>query len=320
MRISIALASYNGSEYIQAQIESFINQTRLPDEVVISDDGSRDNTVLIVNELAKKAPFEIRLYQNSTNLGYSGNFNRAINECTGDLIFLSDQDDVWFKEKIAEIENLAIENPETLLFMNDAELVDGELKSTGLTKLGQIESAGLTDTSFVMGCCCAFKHELANICMPIPVGFPAHDEWIVKFAAGLNKKLVLRKVLQYYRRHTDNESQIIANRLSKVGKTDYLKDTLATNKNKHLELKSKKVAAFNEGIKIALSRSLPKYQVRLQEMLMDSNNEVSSYNERILIRKMGLFQRSIKAFKFYLIGGYKYSSGFKSLLRDIIGK
>src|SRR5215207_2518174 len=100
VRISIALCTYNGEQYLQQQLDSFVAQSRPPDELVVCDDRSTDRTVPIVEDFAKRAPFRVELVINETNLGSTRNFEKAIGLCTGDIIFLADQDDVWLPEKL----------------------------------------------------------------------------------------------------------------------------------------------------------------------------------------------------------------------------
>jgi len=216
VKISIAMATYNGAQYIQEQLQSFVGQTRKPDELIITDDCSTDQTEAIVREFAKTAPFTVRFNRNEKNQGYCGNFNAALMKTTGDLVFLSDQDDVWFPKKIEHMIGVSERNPQALVLMNDAALTDRGLNEVGLTKVGQIKSAGYDLDSFVMGCCCVVRRELLSLCMPIPSGFKGHDNWLIWFADGLNAKVVDTNVLQYYRRHESNESRNIANRTEKV--------------------------------------------------------------------------------------------------------
>ena len=103
MEISVAMCTYNGEHYIEQQIKSILSQTKLPDEIVVCDDGSTDNTLQIINDLAKKTHVPIRVFENKTNLGFIQNFQQALTLCNGDLIFLSDQDDEWVKDKIDTI-------------------------------------------------------------------------------------------------------------------------------------------------------------------------------------------------------------------------
>ena len=96
--ISIALPTYNGEKYIREQLDSIYNQTLVPDEVVVVDDCSTDNTVNILEEYSQR--YGLKYFVNDSNIGYNKNFEKAIRLCAGDYIALSDQDDVWFPTKI----------------------------------------------------------------------------------------------------------------------------------------------------------------------------------------------------------------------------
>lgn len=100
MKISIAMATYNGAKYLQEQLDSFVTQTRQPDELVVCDDGSSDATVEILRHFAAGAPFAVEIHENEVNLSHAKNFEKALSLCGGDVIFFSDQDEVWFPEKV----------------------------------------------------------------------------------------------------------------------------------------------------------------------------------------------------------------------------
>ncbi|QEQ01507.1 glycosyltransferase family 2 protein [Thermosynechococcus sp. CL-1] len=214
MRISIAMATYNGEKYLQEQLDSFLNQTRLPDELVVSDDCSTDSTMQILHDFAKNAPFEVKIYQNEHNLGCARNFENALKLTSGDIIFLSDQDDIWFSEKIEFIINFAQQNTEYLLYMNDAEICLADGSSTKLTNLGQILSLGFSEKEFTYGCCMAIRRHLKYLASPIPK-FHAHDTWLNRLSNILEVKKVIPSVLQLYRRHGENTSNGIASRIKK---------------------------------------------------------------------------------------------------------
>ena len=119
MRISIALVTYNGEKFINKQLESLLLQNVLPDEIIIVDDCSKDKTYELLMSFEKISPFEVKLYQNKINIGVSKNFGKAISLCTGDLIFLCDQDDFWYKNKIEFVydfykNNFEFDNPYVL--------------------------------------------------------------------------------------------------------------------------------------------------------------------------------------------------------------
>lgn len=112
--ISVAMCTFNGEKYIKEQIESIINQSLVPDEIVICDDCSKDNTLNIIKETLDNWPGKVQLVVNEKNLGYRKNFEKSISLCNGDIIFLSDQDDVWNRNKI-EIMFNALNNSDAIM-------------------------------------------------------------------------------------------------------------------------------------------------------------------------------------------------------------
>ena len=323
MKISIAMATYNGARYLRAQLQSFVDQTRQPDELIIKDDCSTDGTETIVREFGKTAPFKVEFHRNQQNLGYCGNFNAALMRATGDLVFLSDQDDVWFPEKIEHMIGVAERHPEALVVMNDAALTDGELNEVGLTKMGQIRSAGIIMDGFVMGCCCGIQSDLLDLCMPIPAGFKGHDNWIVWLAEGLGGKTVEDKVLQYYRRHETNESQFIANRTTKVTRTQAIFHSLKNVFQKDAATKARdqveQLNIFVNGIQSVIEKSPGKYHEQLAVLKEHTIQKMDTTKRRIKVRDNWLVPRVIATFKLLMHGGYQNTSGFKAVLRDIIG-
>ena len=122
--ISVALCTYNGEHYIHEQLESILNQTMPVDEIVVCDDGSSDITLQIIESLNKSTQTDIRIYRNEKNLGPALNFQKAINLCLGDIIFLSDQDDVWEPYKVESIISYFNVNKSIQVVFTDALLID----------------------------------------------------------------------------------------------------------------------------------------------------------------------------------------------------
>lgn len=125
MTTSVALCTYNGASYIQEQIESILNQTMPVDEIVVCDDDSTDNTIYIIQKIASSIPKKFRLIRNSTNLGLCANFMKAISLCKGDIIFLSDQDDIWYDNKVEKLSHYLEQHPKIDLVFSDALLMGG---------------------------------------------------------------------------------------------------------------------------------------------------------------------------------------------------
>lgn len=323
MKISIAMATYNGAKYILEQLQSFADQTRLPDELIITDDCSTDETETIVREFAKTAPFHVEFHRNEKNLGYGGNFNAALMKTSGDLVFLSDQDDVWFPEKIEHMVAVADRNPQALVVMNDAALTDGELNELGLTKVGQIRSAGFGLQAFMMGCCCGVRRELLNLCLPIPEVIKGHDDWIAGFADALDGKVVDPRVLQYYRRHESNESQFICNRTTKVTRMQahihsvkklFAEDVRQKEQNKILR-QQLMISRIQQGLTVAPD----KHRARWQKMLEATKTQAENFRLRVGAREKWLLPRIYAVLTLLMKGGYRHTSGLRAVLRDLMG-
>ncbi len=323
MKISIAMATYNGAQYLKAQLPSFVDQTRQPDELIITDDCSTDETEIIVREFEKTAPFKVDFHRNEKNLGYCGNFNAALIKTTGDLVFLSDQDDVWFPDKIEYMLGAADRNPEALVLMNDAALTDGDLNEVGLTKVGQIRSGGISMNSFVMGCCCAVRRELLDLCVPMPSGFTSHDNWLVWFADGLNAKVIENRVLQYYRRHESNESQFIANRTTKVTRFQAFMHTIENlfqqDAATQVQAQLGQLRIFADGVHESGSKASEAHRDQLVELENRFRQRIETAENRVAVRQKWLLPRIVAAGGLLFRGGYRNSRGLKSVFRDIVG-
>ena len=129
--ISIAMATYNGERFIRRQLESFTQQTLLPSELIVCDDGSTDSTIAIVRAFSQSSPFPVFVFNNSTRLGYTANFLLAAQKCHGDLIAFSDQDDEWFPEKLARVLD-ASRKSEAILIAHAVEWMDENDRPLGI--------------------------------------------------------------------------------------------------------------------------------------------------------------------------------------------
>jgi hypothetical protein len=221
LSISVALCTYNGAPYLAPQLRSLAQQTRLPDELVISDDGSTDETPRIVEAFASEAPFPVRFLRQPANLGSTQNFAAAIAACGGDCIALCDQDDVWLPEKLAKGAKFFDEHRRCLAVFSDATVVDEALHPIGENSslwsrvfLDEPVRRRLSDPSrsletlagrhVVTGATLMIRRELADCALPIPKDLPKkliHDGWIALVAAALGGLDSIPEPTMLYRQH-----------------------------------------------------------------------------------------------------------------------
>ena len=199
-KISVAMATYNGQKYIKEQIESILLNLMSNDELVISDDGSTDDTLQIIDSFKDS---RIKVFYGPKK-GFVKNFENAISKCTGDYIFLSDQDDVWFSNKVLTV---AKELKDHILVCHNAAIVYGtSFSNENVQQIrGRRQSflGTLLKNSYI-GCCIAFRKELVPFIAPFPEKLDSHDWWIGVIANKVKGSYFLETPLIYYRIHDQN--------------------------------------------------------------------------------------------------------------------
>jgi glycosyltransferase involved in cell wall biosynthesis len=217
LKVSVAMCTYNGAAYLREQLDSIARQSRLPNELVICDDGSSDSTPALLADFAASAPFPVRIYRNPNNLGSTKNFEQAIGLCTGDLIALCDQDDIWIPEKLALQAKLLEQDPGLNGVFTDAYLIDSEsnrlrerlwsrINFTPAEQRRYISGDGLSTLlrrNVVTGATLMIRGEAQNLFMPIPQTL-VHDGWIAWMLTLHSKLEPTVEPLIYYRIH-DNQ-------------------------------------------------------------------------------------------------------------------
>lgn len=202
-KVSVAMATYNGEKFIKEQLESILCNLRKNDEIVISDDGSKDSTREIAESLNDS---RIRIIDGPCK-GVIKNFENAIVHCEGDIIFLSDQDDIWDKNKLVSVLKCFERHPECTCVVHDARVVDDKMNVIIDSFFHYRHSrAGLLNNLYrnsYMGCCMSFKRCIVGKFLPIPEKVSMHDQWIGMVSDKVGKSVFLDKVLLYYRRHAN---------------------------------------------------------------------------------------------------------------------
>jgi len=211
------MCTYNGAEFLPAQLQSIAAQSRRPDEIVICDDGSTDETESVIKHFAL-AP--VVLHSNKQNLGSVKNFEQAISLCSGDVIALSDQDDVWREDKLKVIGAAFERNPRTGLVFSDAEIVDENLNPLNrrmwdevgfdshkrkMVAHGRALDVLITGWT-VTGATMAFRSNYRNLALPIPTNIQMiHDGWIALTVASVSDVVILDDPLIKYRQHANQQ-------------------------------------------------------------------------------------------------------------------
>ena len=220
MKISIAMCTYNGAEFLPAQLQSILDQTRPPDEIVICDDGSTDGTRSMLEKFSAESSIPINLQFNSQNLGSVKNFEQAISLCTGDVIALSDQDDVWRTDKLEVFETVLNKSPAAGIVFSDAAIVDEDLKPLNrrmwdevdfdahkrkLIKTGRALEVLITGWT-VTGATMAFRSPFVKLSLPIPDEIAMiHDGWIALTIAAVADVVAIDEPLIQYRQHAQQQ-------------------------------------------------------------------------------------------------------------------
>jgi glycosyltransferase involved in cell wall biosynthesis len=208
------MATWNGAKHVAQQLQSIAEQTRRPDELIVCDDGSTDETVSLVRRFTASAPFPVHLHVNPTNLGLHQNFARALSLASNDVIFPCDQDDVWHANKLDQYMSVFEMNPRIGLVFGDANIVDEDLAPRGYTawdtvhfttQMRQRVRQGaafevLLRHCFVAGALLAVRESLKPIILPVPASWP-FDAWVAMVAAGCADATIVSDPVNDYRQH-----------------------------------------------------------------------------------------------------------------------
>lgn len=318
--LSIALAVYNGERHLPEFLDSILAQTRLPDELVVSDDASTDHTINILKKFSNKAPFPVCIYPNPSNRGVTKNFENAIAKCTGDYIFLADHDDIWLPGKIQKTAGLLINNPRAGAAFCNAQMANAFLKPLGYTiwealgfskrKQQSVRAGNALEVflqySMIAGMTMAFRSSLRNIILPFPDLPTCHDTCILLMAAAISDVVFTSESLAIHRVHSRNNSGI-------------------TRKNLyHQYLKAKDQIKNNR-----LTYSLKLHQDVLEHLSRHKNHSALNPGaERLFLEKITHIKRrkslpnnKIKRIKVILLefrnkNYQRFSYGWKSAMQD----
>lgn len=219
IKVSVALCTYNGEKYLDQQLQSIIKQTRPVDEIIICDDCSKDNTVQIIKDYQKLHNGLIKLKINPKNIQSVKNFQQGLQLSTGDIIFLSDQDDLWSANKVEHYLNHFELNPNTEVICSNGHLINENNQSLDrltiwdLPYLAHLQNRQIDlfhmicyTSNIATGASMALRKSFLHEILPIPsLQRMHHDEWIALIASYHNSFSLLNDKLFSYRIHAEQQ-------------------------------------------------------------------------------------------------------------------
>jgi glycosyltransferase involved in cell wall biosynthesis len=320
LKISVAMCTFNGAAFLLDQLTSIASQQRQPDELVVYDDCSSDNTLELLRQFSAASPFPVRICLNQERVGSTQNFELAIAACNGEVIALCDQDDIWELNKLEVIERHFLDDPETSLVFTDASLVDEHAAPLGKNlweslrfdeaAQEQIQSKSafelLIQRQVVTGATMAFRSSFRDLVLPIPEKIPLiHDGWIALMISLAGKLVPVRSTLIKYRQHEAQQLGAIV--------MGTLPQGFVARAKRHYSYAGelKKLEAVNERVQSRNSN----YKFFIQDGFAERLKHIRS--------RAALSERRLSnipaAFVELFAGRYhRYSHGFSSFLKDVV--
>ncbi len=219
--ISVCLATYNGEKYLTNQIKSILSQLSINDELIICDDFSNDKTVSIIENFRDS---RIKLFLNPKNIGYVKNFEKLISLASGEIIFLSDQDDIWEANKICIIRDFFNLNRDiemiyhsfTRIDENNNVIYSGKNHQFFKSKLGYLFLIKQFYKPTIFGCTIAFRGSTKKFILPFPNSVYSHDHWFTVIFSLRKSLFFLNEPLINYRQHSFNLTPKFRNNIFKI--------------------------------------------------------------------------------------------------------
>ncbi|WP_259068343.1 glycosyltransferase family 2 protein [Mucilaginibacter sp. X4EP1] len=266
--VSIALCTYNGAEYLADQLDTLVNQTYKAIEIIIVDDCSTDETISVINNYASHYS-QIKVFQNETNLGFTGNFEKAVKLCKGEYIALCDQDDLWDLRKV----ELQVSNIKDNIFIyHDSEFIheDGSAMGKKVSDIMNLYRGGEPEVFLFFNCVSGhsilMKRELLADALPLKPGY-FHDWWLAYVATNVGTIDFIPQCLVKYRQHDSSDTNILRqqrkqdkHKLSSIQKIERIEHWLAYcaefPKNKNQKVIEQFYAAYKKRVGSYLSFEL----------------------------------------------------------------
>lgn len=321
------MCTCNGIAFLDAQLQSLTDQSRLPDQIVVSDDRSDDGTwerlVGWRDRVSASTDIRITLLRNEKRLGVTRNFEQAISALNTSMVFLADQDDVWVRDKIAVMSAYLESHSGVLLVHSDAVLIDEDDRDLGQALfqslyLSSTERVLVEQQRFfevycrrnlVTGTATAFRRELLSIALPIPSEW-LHDEWLAACAAAWQAVAMLPEKLVRYRQHGRNAIGVPTGKISWIAA--YVRRAIALPRDQYLKRKISRFGVLHQ-------RFAEKQFVRADalSLLVEAEQHFIRRNEfpRNPIRRAVSIVREARTRSYH-----RFADGVAGMMRDFINR
>lgn len=313
------MATCRGARFVEAQLASIACQTRPPDELIINDDASDDRTLDIAREFSARAGFEVAIARNDVRLGITGNFERALSRCTGDVVFFADQDDVWAPRKIETLTRVLAERPDIGAVFHDGEVVSDDLTPLGASlwdALGfddreqrKVEAGRAAEVFLrhvvAAGTSMAFRAEYLPLALPFPELRSCHDAFTAFVVSAVAGVALVREPLIQYRLHGEN--QIGIRKLGLREQLEKAREQIATGAFAYAE----EFFTVAQERLLSSSYTVPRATLHgIEQKIRHARrrNEMS----RSLLGRLGTIARETATGRYW-----RYSYGIKSVAQDL---
>ena len=213
------MCTYNGEAYLRQQLQSIADQTMLPNELVVCDDRSSDSTMAMLEDFARVASFPVRIFRNAETLRPAKNFEQCIARCEGDIIILTDQDDLWSANRVENTERAFHESPSLTFVFSDCSLIDAQGKELGRSIYSSLPISAserkilfegsallpvLMRSGVLYGTTMALRASLRPLFLPLP-DLWSHDEWLALVLSAVGPSARLDSPVTQYRQHAGQQ-------------------------------------------------------------------------------------------------------------------
>jgi glycosyltransferase involved in cell wall biosynthesis len=315
---SIAMAVYNGARFLPAMLESLAAQTLLPDELVICDNCSSDDSRALVEDFARRAPFAVKLYVNEHNLGPDANFERAFSLCTRDIIFPADCDDFWQPHKLEAMAARFAESEEVGLVMCDRELVDEKLRPLRRTWCEEVGcgpqvhrriARGRLDALLrtqLGGNVMAFRACFLPLILPIEEPwYVGYDHWVAMLVGSVARVAFVAKPLVLFRLHPNQASQ----KMTLLNPAEHLRRRITNRPVARYLLLAPLILK-----RLLVSEHFPAPPFKLTQIAQWATHSTARMAlPRAFVPRLAAIAIELASFRYH-----RYSNGFRSAIKDAL--